>query len=159
MARTWKFVIVLKGDINMSRFMNRKVIAAVAAVIALSLAGIATMARDADPRSGEVNRAKEIAALIEKGQLPLRAAAEIAEKHLKGTALEARAEIRTSVEPDPKRPHSSTPSGATGTNAAAMRIIYEVSCFSGDKVEKVRVDAVTRKVVEETAEERSGDKG
>lgn len=78
----------------MSRAERRWVLAIVA-MIALGIAGLSAWAQQAGKAySGDTNRWKEMATLVEQGQLNLRAAAELAEKHTKGIAFEVRCDIQ-----------------------------------------------------------------
>jgi hypothetical protein len=124
--------------------------------------------------SREVNRAKEMADLIKQGQLTLRDATDLAEKHVKGTALEAACEIKTGEmkagSPAPKdRPMPPTPPGGGDAvqdpkpgdppdpmerkpgemeRAGGKRLIYEVRCFANEKIQVAQVDGMTKKVID-----------
>ena len=83
-----------------------------------------------------------MADLIAQGQLSLRAATEIAEKHSKGVALEVRCDLQGTPgeragNPEPQR-----------TPSASDRLVYSVSCFAKERVETIRVDGQTKKVME-----------
>ena len=96
--------------------------------------------------AGDLGRAKEITALIEQGQLSLRAATEMAEKHTKGIAFEARCEVQSRATGDLDR---GGPGGATTPDVKAdRRLVYEVSCFAKDHLATVRVDAAAKKVLD-----------
>lgn len=125
-------------------------------------------------QSGEVGRAKEMADLIKQGQLNLRDATELAEKHTKGTALEASCEIKAGEmkagSPTPKeRPMPPTPPGGGDAvqdpkpgeppdpmerkpgemeRAGGKRLIYEIRCFANDKIQVAQVDGMTKKVID-----------
>jgi hypothetical protein len=126
---------------------------------------------DAGPRSGaaanDVNHAKEMASLVAQGQLNLRDATAIAERHVKGTALEASCQIRTTAaqpprgdrpkpQPEPRGPSADDgqqrerqdAGGQTQGDAGVKRLVYEVCCFAADKIQVVTVDGLTKGVVE-----------
>ncbi len=95
----------------------------------------------------ELNHAKEMAALIKEGQLNLRDATEIAEKHSKGTALEAKCAAQSAQPGNPNRDVSAKPPEENG-DTEGKHLIYEVSCFAGDKLKTIKVDGRTKKVIE-----------
>lgn len=92
----------------------------------------------------DLSRAKEITALIEQGQMNLRAATEMAEKHAKGIAFEARCEVQSRATGDLDR---GGPAPATEMKAD-RRVVYEVACFAKDHLETVRVDGAAKKVLD-----------
>ncbi len=91
-------------------------------------------AQRGDSRPADTERAKEMAQLIGQGQLSLRDATALAEKHVEGTALEATCDIQLPERIDQK--------------IADRRLVYEISCFAEDKIQAVRVDGLTKKVIE-----------
>lgn len=96
--------------------------------------------------SDDVNHAKEIVALIKQGQLALTDATEIAEKHIKGNALSATCEVRSSgssARGTEKRGHPS----AAERQPAGKRLVYDITCFAKEKVHVVQVDGLSREVV------------
>jgi hypothetical protein len=118
-------------------------------VLIASLVGLSAWAQQVGkPPAGDLVRAKEMAALIEQGQLSLRIAAEMAEKHVKGTALEARCDMQSGSSESAERERSGNPS-AEKDRPPEKRLVYTVSCFANDKIQTVRVDGLTKKVIEE----------
>jgi hypothetical protein len=116
---------------------------ALAALVAATLSW-PTFAQRGESSTDDVIRAKEMARLIGQGQLNLRDAAEVAEKHVKGVALEAACDISTA-------PMGQSKEGGPGDDAAqasAPRLVYKVNCIAGDKILGVQVDGLTRKVVD-----------
>lgn len=132
----------------MSRSMRRRVVASLLVGIPVSLAGLSAAARQSGKRQApEVNRAKEIAFLIAQGQLNLRAATELAEKYVKGTALEAKCDFQPDASEEPDCGDMANPQ-ANDDQYAGQRLIYEVYCFANDKLQVVRVDALDKTVIE-----------
>lgn len=120
-----------------------------AALIAAMVCTIVLATRAQQPSKtppGDFGRAKEAAALIERGQLSLRAAAEMAEKHVKGTAVEVRCDIQSGPAGELERGAPGAP--ASPAISADRRLVYEVSCFAKDRLETVRVDAAAKKVLD-----------
>lgn len=136
----------------------RWAVPAIAALVPLGFAlpSLAQRAGEERPRAAAqakekaVNHARELAELIEQGQLNLRDATALAEKHVKGTALEATCDIRLGMV-SPEKP-AQKPGGpqAEDTRRSGKRLIYEISCFAEDKIMSVRVDGLQRKVVDAT---------
>jgi hypothetical protein len=91
-------------------------------------------------------QAKELADLIRTGQLNLLVATEMAEKHAKGTALDARCEIHVGDFGDSE---SVRPAKPTKDPSAGKRVIYHVACFADDQLQTVRVDGLTKKIIED----------
>lgn len=101
-----------------------------------------------------LSEAREIAALIAKGQLKVADATQMAEKHVTGLALEATCCV------EPGEPLSSVKSETTPPKtdpaahparpepSAERRLIYEVPCFAKDKVMVVRIDGSAKKVID-----------
>lgn len=119
-------------------------------VVSLAIVGVGVIALaqaqpQGKPSPEETNRAKEVSALIEKGQLSLRDAVELAEKHSKGTALEVRCNVESG--PSGKLEQSGGAPPNPGARAE-KRVIFEVSCFSKNHLMTVEVDADARKVIE-----------
>jgi len=135
-------------------------------LVPLALVGLPTLAQDYGQQPGkhqpgpvnvDVERAKEMAALIQQGQLNLRDASAMAEKHCKGTALEAKCEIqRGEPRQQPKPPEQPKPRGPSAQEKDKMqkepstgnRLLYEVSCFAQDKLVTVRIDGLTKAVID-----------
>ena len=88
-------------------------------------------------KSGQANELVKLAELVkltEAGQLTVRAAIELAEKHTKGRALQATCEIRR---------------GQTRSqDLAGTYLVYEVCCYADHKILDVRIDGKERKVLE-----------
>lgn len=103
------------------------------------------------PPATDIERARAKAELIKQGQLGLRDATAVAEKHVKGTALETTCEIQpgTASGLQPERPAPQPPRGpAAQVSTGEDRLIYRVSCFAGDRVQTVRVDGLTKKIID-----------
>ena len=143
----------------MPRVLVQLAVPAVLGLAALGLVGLPVLAQQTGkPPIVDVNHAKQMAALIEQGQMNLRDATVLAEKHVKGTALEAACRIE-SAEPPPSpspSPQPPTPPGEPGRpgaysaqrdQPAGPRLMYEVSCFAKDKLQTVRIDGLTKQVV------------
>ena len=103
-----------------------------------------TFAQRGESSADDVIRAKEVARLIGQGQLNLRDAAELAEKHVKGVALEASCEV---AQPLMGQSKGDGPGDDTA-QASAPRLVYTVHCFANDKILGVQVDGLTRKVID-----------
>jgi hypothetical protein len=111
------------------------------------------------PPPVDVSQAKQMATLTEQGQMNLRDATALAEKHVKGTALEAACRVEIG-EPPPSpnpAPQPPTPPGEPGRSGpysaqkeqpGGQRLIYDVSCFAKDKLQTVRVDGLTKRVID-----------
>lgn len=115
-------------------------------LIPLGLLGMHASAQQTEKSEkmrGNVDQAREMAKLIQQGQLNLRDAAEVAERHLKGTALEASAAIEPTVRARPGDP------GAAKEQPAGQRLVYTVSLFASEELKSIRVDALTKKVIDE----------
>lgn len=93
------------------------------------------------PKSEPFNRAKEMTALINQGQLKLRDAAELAEKHVKGIALEVTCDVF------PANAERAGKPDAPSKKDAAQRLVYQVSCFGQDKLQTIRVDGLQKRVL------------
>lgn len=128
-----------------------------ALVVAIPL-GVAwsVMAGSAGGAAG-LERAKEMAQLIQQGQLNLRDATSIAERHVKGTALEVTCNIQPGGTPAGER--HGNPLGEQAEDPAAgekespekiagSRLVYEVCCFADDKIQAVQVDGMEKKVID-----------
>lgn len=126
----------------MSRSLKRWILGALGAAAPFALIGLPVLAEQDAKHTGDLVRAKEMAAMIAQGQLNLRDATEIAERHVKGTALEAACSIQTIAGERRSQPPSEKelPSG--------RRLVYEVSCFAKDRVQPIRVDGLTKRVIE-----------
>lgn len=161
----------------MTRTSARWAGAAAFAVIPLVLIGLPVLAQRAgDQGSSRMNNAKQAYDMIQGGQLNLRDAAALAEKHTKGTALEARFTIQTGTmtpekpgerpgekpgTPPPGQPKpggvsygldqqqpGQRPPAGDEDKSGARRLVYEITCFAGDKVQLVRVDGLEKKVID-----------
>ncbi len=141
----------------MSYLKSRLGIAALVALIPLSLVGLPALAQHAGKMAGgdlQANQAKEMAALIQQGQLNLRDATALAERHVNGTALEAVCTIENGAPQltpaEPKKPGGPSaqerPMPPTA-QSGGKRLVYEVSCFANDKLQTVRVDGMTKQVM------------
>lgn len=122
-------------------------IAGVAAtVVPIGLVSVNVLADQRRTESMNLAQAKDLADLIRGGQLNLRTATEIAEKHAKGTALDARCEIQIGDSGDSG---SDRPENPPKHPSAGKRVIYHVACFADDKLATVRVDGLTKKIIED----------
>lgn len=118
---------------------------AVVAIAGMALLLPALAQRAAEPSTPDVGHAKEIVKLIGQGQLNLAGATAIAEKHIEGTALGAKCEIRgDQSDPKSREPHARH---ADGQQPSGPRLIYNVTCFAKDKVQMLQVDGLTKEVV------------
>lgn len=102
-------------------------------------------AQKADDRPpGDVNQAREMARLLEQGQIGLADATRIAEQHVKGYAIQARCEIQRGP-----APQDGAPPAEQMQPAADARLVYDVSCFAREsqQIQKVQIDGLTKKVV------------
>ncbi len=151
----------------MRRFVRKWAPSALVVLVPLVLVGLPALAQHVgNPApSVDLNRAKERAALIQQGQMNLRDATALAEKHAKGTALEAVCEIQSGESPRPAQPMKpehpggvrmqeptapqkpATPPGQKEL-PDAKRLIYQVSCFANEKLVTVRIDGLTKKVLD-----------
>lgn len=110
----------------------------------------------------DMDDAREMAQLMQHGQLNLRDATSLAEKHVKGTALSARCEIQRE---SPTRAESKHPGGPSANSqdkperrasekqekaagATGNRLVYSIACFANDKVQTVIVDGQAKKVID-----------
>jgi hypothetical protein len=122
---------------------------AVPALLALIPFGVALPVLAQAAAGGGDNRAKEIATMIEGGQLNLADATQLAERHAKGIALRADCQLV----PAPQAPAAGANRGASADQAqpAENRLVYTITCFVKDQeqVQTVRVDGRTKKVIEE----------
>lgn len=126
--------------------------AAVAALAIVGMFGLSAWSQQAGQSSHvELNQAKDMAALIQDGQLNLRDATAIAEKHLHGTALQVKCEMEMSSS-DAMNHGKSYGAEAKKEGSSQTRLLYEVSCFTKDKVETVYVDGRSKKVLENRPE-------
>jgi hypothetical protein len=111
------------------------------------------------PQTGDVNKARQIAALVAQGQMNLRDATDLAEKHVRGTAIEAAGDVVPPLLP-PLDPEMRDAPNTTSRKspAAGKRLVYEVRCFARDRVQTVRVDGASRKVIDVQELEPSRDR-
>ncbi len=137
--------------------MARYIIWACAGLFTLALAGAAAPANSGTvDEHDRVDQARKCAQLVQQGQLALKDAIALAEQHLKGTALDAKVEIKTAVEkPQQPKPAEKKPGGPNEPTAqpAGDRLMYEVTCVAGDKIHLVRIDGLEKKIVD-SAEQR-----
>lgn len=110
-------------------------------LMALSLAGVQAWSNPATRDTDRNNHAKHMAALIKQGQLDLRQATEIAEKHTEGVALEARCDMKPVTGDRAQKSPQKDPS-------AGDRLVYSVECFVKEELKTVRVDGLTKKIIE-----------
>ncbi len=98
----------------------------------------------------DVERARDIAQLVQQGQLNLRDATALAERHIKGIALEATCTVQAGPEMRPAPGQNRGPQVQEGAQRgqASKRVIYSLTCFAEDKLHVVRVDALAKKVME-----------
>lgn len=139
--------------------MNRRRLRTAGAIVALIPLGIAwpVLAQQHD----DVQRAKEMAQLIAAGQLNLRDATALAERHVKGTALEAMCNVQGGgpTKPEeggkPGKPDKGDkpgkpggPADESGQEIAGKRLIYEITCFADERIQTVRVDGQAKRVID-----------
>lgn len=108
---------------------------------ALTLVGVQAWSNPETHDTNRNDRAKHMAELIKQGQLNLSQATEIAEKHTNGVALEA----RCNLEPVTADRENETPQRDP---SAGDRLVYSVECFAKEKLSTVRVDGMSKKVIE-----------
>jgi hypothetical protein len=131
---------------------------AVPALGALACVGVALplIAQTGGGKADDLSRAKKMAELITTGQLNLRDATALAEKHVKGVALGAECEVVIGDAAPPRGqgggPQDSDPQrdpGGEGIQpSAGERIEYQICCFSDGKIQSVRIDGLSKKVVD-----------
>lgn len=96
--------------------------------------------------------AKRMAELIKEGQLNLRDATQIAEKHVKGVALQVNCVLQPAgVERAPAGTERGTrdqPLEEQKDRSAGDRLVYSVSCFADERLQTVRVDGQTKRVID-----------
>jgi hypothetical protein len=140
---------------------SRWLLAGLAIPLAAGMA-LTTLGQVTGSKSGnDLAKAKEMAELVQKGQLSLREATTIAEEHVKGTALEGSCDISTTMTPpakpaEPKKPDAVEPpkppepdQGKGAKNQTGeKRLMYEITCFERDRLQVVKVDGMTKKVVD-----------
>ncbi len=151
----------------MRHLVKRWAFPALLGFAALGLATLPLRAQSTNqPSAIAVNQAKEMAALIEQGQMNLRDATTLAEKHVKGMALEVTCAVEPTEpqlpsstpprmgeqpQPAPERPPGERPPGgpyAQKEKPGTRRLVYTVSCFAKDQVQSIQVDGLTKKVIE-----------
>ena len=115
------------------RTIRRWVTGAGVAAISLGIVWAARGERENARTGDDLARAREMVELIQRGQLNLKDATAIAEKRVGGTSLKVTCGIESSDKTDAM---------------AVKRLLYEVTCFAEDKIEIVRVDGLTRDVVD-----------
>lgn len=101
----------------------------------------------------DVQRARQMAQLIASGQLNLRDATSLAERHVKGTALEAVCDIQAGPaagEGDkPGKPDKpGGPALEPAPDDGGSRLIYEITCFADERIQTVRVDGQAKRVID-----------
>jgi hypothetical protein len=138
-----------RRDMIRSRPMTRVTRWALGTVVALVPLGIVLPSiaqRAGEPRQGstDLEQARQMAQLVEQGQLNLRDATALAEKHCKGTALEATCDFQGGPDAAPER---GGPDAAPPKDGAGPRLVYEINCFAKDKIQAVRVDGLEKKVI------------
>jgi hypothetical protein len=144
----------------MKRVVKNRWTLPITGALVLLVVALPGLAQRPAGRSTDAVRAKEMAQLIEQGQLNLRDAAAMAEKHVKGIALEATCDIQPGAPSpgergQPEKPTADKPGAPTGQEqpketkaAGGKRLLYEIDCFANDRVHTVQVDALAKKVVE-----------
>jgi hypothetical protein len=142
--------------------MNRSV-RLIASTLVLVACGVAYPAlaqragQDADDKKPDARAmAKEMAQLIQQGQLNLRDATALAEQHVKGVGLEATCDIQPGLL-QPERDSKRGPAAQDTDQRAAQqgkRLVYEITCFANDKIMVVHVDGLGKKVIDA----KNGDK-
>lgn len=125
------------------------------ALIPLGL-GIPLIAQNAKGKSNDVNEAKKMANLITTGQMNLRDATTMAEKHVKGVALEATCEIKSGSPMPPAHGHGGGPQDKNAKNDpqhrsmndSGERLEYQVCCYANGKIQSVRIDGRSKTVLD-----------
>lgn len=145
----------------MSRWKRKLYVGATALTVTLGWLGMHSVAdqgdspKKSDPApSVDLAKAKEIAALIGRGQLKLQDAGQLAERYAKGVPIDIRCEIepaapltvRSGATAEP--PQVQPPLQPRPEPSAERRLIYHVSCFAQDKIQIVRVDGLGKKVID-----------
>lgn len=110
----------------------------------LTLLSLPVLAQQASKKAeAPPGDAAEKVKLMEQGQATLLEAAQIAEKHTKGKALEVNCRIqRGSV------PRGETKQPSPGSDGQQPRLIYRVDCFGMDKTMIANVDGLEKKVID-----------
>jgi hypothetical protein len=163
---SWPDRLSDEKESKMTRLAKRCAVPALVGAVLFGVVGLPAIAQHADKTpAADVNRAKDMAALIEQGQLNLRNATAVAEKHVEGTALvvvctiqPAEPQMRpgapqppTDEQPGPERPAVAPPRHgpfAQSAQVGARRLVYSVSCFAHDEIVTVHVDGLTKQVIE-----------
>ncbi|MCG3131277.1 MAG: hypothetical protein FLDDKLPJ_02067 [Phycisphaerae bacterium] len=125
-----------------------------AALCLMAIPASAQRAKEMPP--DDPQQVRQVVDLISQGQLNLPAAIELAEKHVKGTAYNASADIETHPAAAPGKPGnrpdaSSGPSPSSqdeGSPSAQRKLIYTVRCFAENRMLDVRVDGMAKKVLD-----------
>ncbi len=133
--------------------MNNKIKAIIAGMLCVAglwLALPTAAQENKDFPMDDVTKAREMTKLINEGQLNLRDATALAEKHTKGTAIGAICDIRIGpIEPrekmEPKVPPATSPPPEP-ERTQSRRLIYDVKCFANERIQTVSVDGLHKTV-------------
>jgi len=96
---------------------------------------------------GEADAARDKAALIALDQMNLRDATDMAEKAVSGTALQVSCEIQPGLGM-PTEGKDLQADSTVGQSHASRRLVYQVCCFAKEKLQTVRIDGLTKKVID-----------
>jgi len=108
--------------------------------VAIVLLGIVPVfaQRARERPSTDMKDAKNVVKLIHEGQLSLKDATRIAEEHVDGDALTATCTVWPTKGEQAERGDA---------QPAGEHLIFEITCFAKDKVQTVKVDGLTKKIV------------
>ena len=143
----------------MTRFGRNCAVSVIPAIlVGLTLPAVAQHARE---KADDTLRAQRMAQLLAEGQLALRDATALAEKHTRGIALDVSCEV--GVAPGGKvtgvptaRPTSADRGGphaqeqqsdASPSEPIGDRLMYSICCFHEGKIQRVTIDGKTREVI------------
>jgi len=107
---------------------------------------IPVVAQQLGVAGNDISRAKEIAGLVAIGQLKLADATALAERQVGGTALDARVDLQT--DETGRMPAAGAAPGAKQEPPTyGKKLVYDVTIFSKDRIQFIRVDGLNRKVI------------
>lgn len=116
-------------------------------LLIVGMVGFPVLGGHEKPRPGDADEAREKAALIVLGQLNLRDATDLAEKSVSGTALQVSCEIQPGLGM-PADDKDLSADSTVGQSQASRRLVYQVYCFAKEKLQTVRIDGLTKKVID-----------
>ncbi|MBI5866618.1 MAG: hypothetical protein HZB38_19295 [Planctomycetes bacterium] len=133
----------------MRKLLPRLTAAALTTAVIVLFALPALGERLAPPGGDDAAKARTIVQLIQQGQAGLAEACGIAEADVHGKALRAECEImqgKLETAPSAKPPEKG-PQEPKKPDAAAQHLMYDICCYANDTLLVVRVDGLTKKVV------------